>query len=397
MARFTGFVLLLGIVAPVLGGPWNTERLVRTLTRVSFKECNLDPSERQTCGDYSTTEEKCYERECCWGPSEDYEVPRCYHSTKTNSKACAAGEETREKCGWSDIRKEQCLHLECCWRPSDKNKTWCIQRGRVPIYTGECGKTAIKPHTFGRIINGEDAIPHSWPWMVSLQTMGQHFCGGSLINEQWVLSAGHCYQGTDGIVVILGAHNVSSQDTEDTKITIGVSKAFQHESYGDMESSDPQLFGGVEFDYMLMKLEQPVEFNDVISPLCLAAAPPSDHQHCYSMGWGLDEFNAENYEMHAPDILQQFMSPAVDSARCNSPEMYNGRVSTTAMCAGYEEGGRGNCFGDSGGPLVTKVNGRWSQVGIVSWGEPCALAMFPTIYAEVSQMVEWMEQIVADN
>ena len=91
------------------------------------------------------------------------------------------------------------------------------------------------------------------------------------------------------------------------------------------------------------------------------------------------------------------MSPAVDSARCNSPDMYNGRVSTTAMCAGYEEGGRGNCFGDSGGPLVTKTNGRWNQVGIVSWGEPCALAMFPTVYAEVSQIVEWLEQIVADN
>jgi hypothetical protein len=148
---------------------------------------------------------------------------------------------------------------------------------------------------------------------------------------------------------------------------------------------------------MLLKLEQPVQFNDVISPLCLTTEAPSDGQYCYSMGWGIDEFNPDDYEFSVPDLLQQFMSPVIDSARCNRTDMYDGRIHPTAMCAGYEEGGRSDCMGDSGSPLVTKVAGRWSQLGIVSWGEPCALAMFPTVYAEVTQMVEWIEYIVADN
>ena len=66
----------------------------------------------------------------------------------------------------------------------------------VPVYEGECGLTPIAPYTsgFGRIVGGTEAKPHSWPWMVSLQS-GSHFCGGSLINNQWVLTAAHCEPG----------------------------------------------------------------------------------------------------------------------------------------------------------------------------------------------------------
>ncbi len=65
----------------------------------------------------------------------------------------------------------------------------------LPIYEGECGVPAIAPNVLTRIINGIEANPHSWPWIVSLQTYGGHNCGGSLINDRWVLSAAHCWPG----------------------------------------------------------------------------------------------------------------------------------------------------------------------------------------------------------
>ena len=65
----------------------------------------------------------------------------------------------------------------------------------LPIYEGECGNPAIDPQVKGRIVNGQEARPHSWPWQVSLQVEGWHFCGGTLINEQWVVSAAHCEGG----------------------------------------------------------------------------------------------------------------------------------------------------------------------------------------------------------
>ena len=60
---------------------------------------------------------------------------------------------------------------------------------------GDCGVPAIMPSVNTRIVNGETAIPHSWPWQVSLQSGGDHFCGGSLINSRWVVSAAHCDPG----------------------------------------------------------------------------------------------------------------------------------------------------------------------------------------------------------
>jgi len=62
----------------------------------------------------------------------------------------------------------------------------------VPPGVRECGRPAIPPSVNVRVVGGVEAMPHSWPWQVSLQKNGAHFCGGSIINERWVLSAAHC-------------------------------------------------------------------------------------------------------------------------------------------------------------------------------------------------------------
>ena len=60
---------------------------------------------------------------------------------------------------------------------------------------GECGVPAIMPSVDTRIVGGETAVAHSWPWQISLNVGGRHWCGGSLINNRWVASAAHCAPG----------------------------------------------------------------------------------------------------------------------------------------------------------------------------------------------------------
>lgn len=72
-------------------------------------------------------------------------------------------------------------------------------------------------------------------------------------------------------------------------------------------------------------------------------------------------------------VLQEVDVPYVPYAKCNT--QYGGSIDPITMrCAGYDEGGKDSCNGDSGGPIIKNVNGVDVHVGIVAWGDECALA-----------------------
>ena len=47
--------------------------------------------------------------------------------------------------------------------------------------------------SFNRIVGGFEAVPSSWPWQVSFRDYEEHFCGGTLISNRWIISAAHCF------------------------------------------------------------------------------------------------------------------------------------------------------------------------------------------------------------
>uniref|UniRef100_A0A671MDN9 chymotrypsin n=1 Tax=Sinocyclocheilus anshuiensis TaxID=1608454 RepID=A0A671MDN9_9TELE len=249
-----------------------------------------------------------------------------------------------------------------------------------------CGVPAIKPQTIGsRIVNGQNAISGSWPWQVSLQLPNSfHFCGGSLINQNWVLTAAHCAVLVDYHSVILGEHNRGSdaEPIQDKLLSfIKLSLVITHPLYNRATFNN---------DIALLKLSAPVTFTPRISPVCLAPSNTSilPGTRCFTTGWGQTATTSH------PEILQQTGVPIISPAVCRQIWGQN-RITDTMICA--VASGSSSCQGDSGGPLVCEISGVWTLVGSVSWETSTCDTRFPAVYARISQLHSWIDMTIASN
>ncbi|XP_053238304.1 plasminogen [Podarcis raffonei] len=266
---------------------------------------------------------------------------------------------------------------------TDPSKTWdYCDVPQCPAEEYECGKAKYKPILcFGRIVGGCVSNPHSWPWQISLRvrSFDLHFCGGTLIAPQWVLTATHCLEKSSRpsyYKVTLGAH--TERATEPSVQERDVEKIFK---------------GPNRADIALLKLSSPAVINDKVIPACL---PPANSMvaggaECYVTGWG------DTKGTGGESILKETGFPVIENKVCNRPEFLNNRVRTTELCAGNIDGGTDSCQGDSGGPLVCAEQGRYILHGVTSWGLGCAQPMKPGVYVRVSQFVSWIEKTMREN
>uniref|UniRef100_A0A8D0H475 chymotrypsin n=1 Tax=Sphenodon punctatus TaxID=8508 RepID=A0A8D0H475_SPHPU len=245
-----------------------------------------------------------------------------------------------------------------------------------------CGVPAIHPVLSGyaRIVNGEEAVSGSWPWQVSLQdSTGFHYCGGSLISEDWVVTAAHCGVRTTHRVVV-GEFDQASP-AEDVQV-LQITKVFKNPTFNMLTLKN---------DITLLKLGTPARLTARVSPVCLPEASDDfpGGLTCVTTGWGLTNPNAQK----TPEKLQQVALPLLSNMQCKT--YWGNRIADVMVCAGAS--GASSCMGDSGGPLVCQKDGNWNLVGIVSWGSGTCSPSSPGVYARVTELRPWIDMILAAN
>jgi uncharacterized protein (TIGR03382 family) len=249
----------------------------------------------------------------------------------------------------------------------------CIDQGS-PLLTEDSSQ---------EIVGGTIAPITAAPWQVSLQSaQGQHFCGGSIVAPTWVLTAAHCVADGAPGRILAGTGKLSTAATGQVR---QIKRVISHASY----TGDPAQGS----DIALIELTAPFTLNGTtvaaIKPLTSKDAALANPGVAATVtGWGALTEGGQTL----PDELRTVTVPVVSLASASTS--YGQQLTADQLPAGLAAGGQDSCQGDSGGPLVVAKGTAKVLAGVVSWGEGCARANLPGLYARVTSFTAWMDQQV---
>ncbi|GLV40322.1 snake [Carabus blaptoides fortunei] len=249
------------------------------------------------------------------------------------------------------------------------------------------------------IVGGKDANPREYPHM-ALLGYGEKGdilwrCGGTLISEQFILTAGHClhYRNVGPVRWIRVGELVLGSNTDEARPKdFSVLESIKHPQYLPPSSYN---------DIALVKVNGQIPLGRFVRPACLHTTTFINATRYIATGWGITQFGASK----GSDALQKVILDSFSQDQCNTSYESNisdrklkfGIVPETQMCAGGTDREKDACQGDSGGPLQIfskEVYCMYNIVGVTSFGKTCGVTGSPGVYTRVSQYIDWIEKTV---
>ncbi|GKY90669.1 hypothetical protein MPSEU_000040300 [Mayamaea pseudoterrestris] len=260
------------------------------------------------------------------------------------------------------------------------------------IYNSNENQTIEESIMFDKIFGGVDAQPLEAPYFVMMLywnnvTLKYEFdgCGGSLVSDRHVLTAGHCGKNRDPKLHLAyvqahapfaGNPGVPSHISKIVSYTI-------HPDFDDVTNAN---------DLSIVTLDKPV---NVSSFKMIRLAGPylnlweSEMVQVYGFGWTNDVTRTLD------PTLQTVQLPYIPYEKCQA--YYGSHVQPDMICAGYKEGGHDACNGDSGGPMIVRKGDQIFQVGVVSWGKGCGQPNQPGVYISVQFHFNWIQKTICSS
>ncbi|XP_026529986.1 urokinase-type plasminogen activator [Notechis scutatus] len=410
------FVMLSAFVAGMAASTYHWQRQQKLPKKIKYDYKGCGCLNGGTCLSYGLFSQikTCLCPEGYDGDHCDIDVEtRCYTGDGTDYRGTESKNENGEKCLFWDShlvkRRPYNAHVEnslelglgrhnYCRNPDGRSKPWCyVRKGYLTsvtscdIPTCQNGRTCGQRHLSRnfKIVGGLTAPIETQPWIASIfhSRGNQFFCGGSLIDPCWVLTAAHCFSGigsdTSRLIVRLGRSATNASNANDQEFS--VERLIIHEAFSQQNRD-------YNNDIALMKIRsssgQCAKESAIVKTICLPSENLMlrDHSHCEVSGYGKQSKTAIYYSR----VLKSASVQLIPQSTCKG--YYEGhKVNENMLCASGSEWKTDSCSGDSGGPLTCMSNGRMVLYGIISWGDGCAKERKPGVYTRVSRYIPWID------
>lgn len=237
----------------------------------------------------------------------------------------------------------------------------------------------------GRIVGGQIAQPHQFPYQVALLTFlpsvgGTGFCGGSLIGTRTVLTAAHCVDGGESGTAIFGAHFFADQaEPNQRRITFVANHILMHPSW------NPLL---IQNDVAVVQLPSvvpliPLVIRAAILPTTADMSYDFANEDAVASGWGV--FDQANPVVS--DVLRYVYDNVITVTQCAVSTIGIATASNICMTGTQN---RGVCNGDSGGPLTVRRGGESMHVGIASFVVASCHNTLPSVFVRTTSFLPWI-------